>query len=564
MLKRILFALLTVAFFCSYSVTYTSVSDECPYIRFSGTTLKDIVVDKSHIKLEQTNTSVIVTFLNGGAQTITWSSAQARSYGYSLDSLYDYVLDILKVQCDTSGGGGGGSGTVTSVSALTIGTTGTDLSSTVANSTTTPVITLNVPTASATNRGALSSSDWSKFNTKIDSVYYPRTYAQLKAEYDGNLLKSGRKYLITDFTTIYDQPDFHANGTPKDTVVTKTASVEHLVFTANSDSTFDNYVSSIEYPTDILNFDWTFTATEVMGAPAKGRISFREDVESANSAFYDFRKVLYLRYESSPGSGVFNSIKDNGGASQEFLTFNAPSVGTKIGIFGALGVQITGIPFYLNNVVFENSAINASVDGVVFNVTFVDITAGVKVGYGSSDILFNGGSAYTYIRVGNNVIFNGQCNFNSLWGQLINITTGDNFNHNIQYDSWTNSTVGNNFTQGILYGLIDSLTAGDDNFKIDIKNGKAITIGDGNSGISFSGTSHILPLNDFNGIKNVSFSGGIDAYGWINGITTSTHPEMYLNLTKTIFIGGNGTDNTQDNVYSRYFNNTTDVITIIN
>ena len=57
-------------------------------------------------------------------------------------------------------------GTVTSVAALTLGTSGTDLSSTVANSTTTPVITLNVPTASATNRGALSSADWTTFNSK--------------------------------------------------------------------------------------------------------------------------------------------------------------------------------------------------------------------------------------------------------------------------------------------------------------------------------------------------------------------------------------------------------------
>jgi len=57
-----------------------------------------------------------------------------------------------------------GSGTVTSVAALTLGTTGTDLSSTVANGTTTPVITLQVPTASAANRGALSSADWSTFN----------------------------------------------------------------------------------------------------------------------------------------------------------------------------------------------------------------------------------------------------------------------------------------------------------------------------------------------------------------------------------------------------------------
>jgi len=57
-------------------------------------------------------------------------------------------------------------GTVTSVAALTLGTTGTDLSSTVATSTTTPVITLNVPTASASNRGALSSTDWTTFNNK--------------------------------------------------------------------------------------------------------------------------------------------------------------------------------------------------------------------------------------------------------------------------------------------------------------------------------------------------------------------------------------------------------------
>jgi hypothetical protein len=69
-------------------------------------------------------------------------------------------------QIKTTSSGGGGSGTVTSVAALTLGTTGTDLSSSVANSTTTPVITLNVPTASATNRGALSSTDWTTFNNK--------------------------------------------------------------------------------------------------------------------------------------------------------------------------------------------------------------------------------------------------------------------------------------------------------------------------------------------------------------------------------------------------------------
>ena len=71
-----------------------------------------------------------------------------------------------------------GTGTVTSVAALTLGTSGTDLSSTVATGTTTPVITLNVPTASASNRGALSAADWTTFNNKSREIYNNSTAAQ--------------------------------------------------------------------------------------------------------------------------------------------------------------------------------------------------------------------------------------------------------------------------------------------------------------------------------------------------------------------------------------------------
>ena len=70
-----------------------------------------------------------------------------------------------------------GNGTVTSVAALTIGTTGTDITSSVTTGTTTPVITLNIPTASATNRGALSSADWNTFNNKIGGSFTQNTVA---------------------------------------------------------------------------------------------------------------------------------------------------------------------------------------------------------------------------------------------------------------------------------------------------------------------------------------------------------------------------------------------------
>jgi hypothetical protein len=84
--------------------------------------------------------------------------------------------------------GGAGVGTVTSVAALTLGTTGTDLSSTVANGTTTPVITLNVPTASATNRGALSSADWTTFNSKQATITLTTTSSSGASTFISNTL----------------------------------------------------------------------------------------------------------------------------------------------------------------------------------------------------------------------------------------------------------------------------------------------------------------------------------------------------------------------------------------
>lgn len=79
-------------------------------------------------------------------------------------------------------------GTVTSVAALTIGTTGTDITSTVANGTTAAVITLNIPTASATNRGALSSADWSTFNGKQGAITLTTTGSSGAATLVGNTL----------------------------------------------------------------------------------------------------------------------------------------------------------------------------------------------------------------------------------------------------------------------------------------------------------------------------------------------------------------------------------------
>lgn len=99
------------------------------------------------------NTSQQVTLAQGLTGTTANFTGQLTLGSTITNGTYTYTLPSATGTLALVGGAG--VGTVTSVAALTLGTSGTDLSSTVANGTTTPVITLNVPDASATARGVI-------------------------------------------------------------------------------------------------------------------------------------------------------------------------------------------------------------------------------------------------------------------------------------------------------------------------------------------------------------------------------------------------------------------------
>jgi hypothetical protein len=473
-----------------------------------------------------------------------------------------------------------GSGTVTNF----IFTDGNGFDGTVTNSTTTPTLSLAGDTIykfASVDRVLDSLIDVNARIKNGDSIYFFRTFAQLKSAMSAHTLKGGASYQMTDFTTIYDQPDFHANGTPKDTVVVKTASVEHLVFIANSDSTFDSYVSSIEYPSDRLTFDWNYVITESMSAPAKGRISERID-ERNNRADYDFRKVLYLRYESSTGSGIFSEWKDNGEASQEFPTFNINIAFQNYFADSKITHDLLSKPFILSNIVASGLFAGMDIGSNVRNCTWLAGADGSYIGDFCQDLTFKGQFHYNWIggncsgiraedvftanyigETSSNVHFLGTSHTNSFWDKLTDCTFGDFIDNTIQYGEMINCTLGNNNTYGVWYGTNQDITTGDDNLKLKFWDAEDLVIGDDNISVDFSNAKNISASNDINAIKNTVFCSGVNGASWSNFITTGTHPELYLNVTKSIFLGGNGTDNTQDNVYSRYFNNSTDVITII-
>jgi hypothetical protein len=110
-------------------------------------------------------------------------------------------------------------------------------------------------------------------------------------------LVSGQYYLINDFRTIYDRPDFEGNGrTIKYPIETIYADNEKIIVQALSNNTLKKEAWSLDYPQDYLEYDINIRETFVNKNPTKGKIIFRRD-EKNNEMLFDFRGVTYKRYD---------------------------------------------------------------------------------------------------------------------------------------------------------------------------------------------------------------------------------------------------------------------------
>lgn len=109
-----------------------------------------------------------ITFVNIGAGTWTLTQGSGITLpggSVSIPSGSNAIVNYRIAATPDVYTGTAASGTVTSVG-ITIGTSGSDVNVSGSPVTTSGNITLNIPTASASNRGALSSTDWSTFNNK--------------------------------------------------------------------------------------------------------------------------------------------------------------------------------------------------------------------------------------------------------------------------------------------------------------------------------------------------------------------------------------------------------------
>lgn len=204
------------------------------------------------------------------------------------------------------------------------------------------------------------------------------THEELIGLLNTSSLTQGCFYVVTDFQTVYDQPDFDYSGTAKTTVETKSGGVEPLALIATSVNKLGVFAKSLVFPKDVIKYDPTWVSTEVMGEPAKGRITERID-DKGNRTSFDHRTILLKRYEGPSEAVYYLEVDLDGGFNCTDFILSTQDVGNGSTSISMNNGTVTGpayltsndIVSYINTHTGERSGIvaSASETGTPFNVT---------------------------------------------------------------------------------------------------------------------------------------------------------------------------------------------------
>ena len=221
------------------------------------------------------------------------------------------------------------------------------------------------------------------------------TYSELIDKITGETLTRGTHYIITDFQTCYDVPEYYVNGNPKgsNAIQYNQASVEPIIVFATSINTISSTAYQPTYPNDRIQYDWTFNTTEISGGTAYGRISERID-EFNNRTDYDHRTIFFNRFQSynkgSQLTGTINSYDSSTG----IITGNDTLFLGEIGIGDILFFEYQG---YMVGVRVVSASTNTTIL-VVVDPTFgsqISFTGGLIPFYSSTST----GNYYEYKEV---------------------------------------------------------------------------------------------------------------------------------------------------------------------
>ena len=352
------------------------------------------------------------------------------------------------------------------------------------------------------------------YSAFTNSNYNEGTYDELYSFATGGTLTAGSYYLMTDFQTCYDQPNYDNTKTPITTGNYKTGTTEPILLLAISTTGFSPTVYSTLYTNDKITYDIAWNTTEVTSSPAKGRITERID-NFNNRTDYDNRSILFKRYygysyyENEPLSGLVGISGITGTTAVLYgntgTTFNSNlSTGNIVSVqnlnpsfFEVISVEsdslaiISGVtinvtsdsPYYLGNgdsimsyyqpnirqdQVYEYTTFGNAIDdeGAVNN--YIGNYSNLHLEFGTGDFLLANNvlleGSFRNNTIGDssyNNTFSDDCDNNQIGDSFYNNSTnddfdgniiGENFNNNYITSNFNNNRIGSDFRNNILLG----------------------------------------------------------------------------------------------------------------
>lgn len=319
------------------------------------------------------------------------------------------------------------------------------------------------------NNNAVSLIDDNGQPVSVGGGSTPVTYSELVDKITGETLTQGAFYLITDFRTCYDQPDFDSNRNAIVGNNYKEASIDPIIVFALSSNTLSNIAYQPSYPKDKIQYDWTFSVTEKTGGPAYGRITERID-EFNNRTDYDHRTIQFKRYQyiELNMSNIQNGTVDVSVTTEpEMLVTGTNTLfsGLSIGQYIGFGSQDNFKPYEITSIVSDTEMyITGLTTTNLSGVKFYPTNTSANVSYYQNNLTTAYTEYYTF-DYAYDVINNHIGNFSNLYdwngsdfllannvfigGAYINNTFGDACYNNTFDDDCSNNIVGNWFYNNI-------------------------------------------------------------------------------------------------------------------
>ena len=178
-------------------------------------------------------------------------------------------------------------------------------------------------------------------------------FSQLETLISTSQLIAGSWYKITDFQTAHYIQFSDSIGDEE----IHTGAIEPMLVQAVSSSELATEIWSTVYPTDKITWKPIFNDRDydaVLGQ-STGVITSRYDTLLKLYRDYDWRNVIFRRWETVSGSGDYNNYTDTGFAFQDFPPFNLIPGTFDVSVGSGLeaGQSNLGLPYQLDNVVFQ-------------------------------------------------------------------------------------------------------------------------------------------------------------------------------------------------------------------